>query len=206
MLLGHSKQVNCLFVSGKSLFSGSHDRTIKEWDIESGICKRTFSKNENWVTCIFATQNFLFASGFEQNIIIYDLKSGNKVKTLKGHQKKVVGIVMSENDILYSASSDGVLRAWDIDSGECMKMYHYKDAIFSIEIYKNYLFSTLYSEVTVLDLDTDQTLPSFVGISSFTIEEETMCGWNRIKSCFEFIDMKVNIIILMIVPFSFIFY
>lgn len=192
VLSGHTKQVNCLFIFGKYLYSGSSDRTIKEWDIETGICKRTFNKNENWVTCIHVTKNFLFASGYEQNILIYDLKSGNKLNTLKGHQKKIVSLIVTENDILYSASSDGVLRSWDIDSGECMKMYHYKDSIASIEIYKNYLLTTLYSEVTVLDIETDQVLPSFVGISSFTIEDDTMCGWNRIKSCFEFIDIKVR--------------
>jgi len=41
---GHSCEVNCLALSpdGKTLISASSDRTVKEWDILTGYCRKTF--------------------------------------------------------------------------------------------------------------------------------------------------------------------
>jgi WD40 repeat protein len=194
LLLGHTKPINCIFVVGKTLYSGGNDRTVREWDIEQSICKRTFDKNDNWITCIVVTTHLMICSGYEQNINIFDLKSGNKIKVLKGHQKRVVGVCVSEIGILYSASMDGVIRFWDLDSGECLKMFHCKEAIFGISIVDHLLYCTLYSEVFVLDPDSDHKCIPFVGISNFYISADgtLLCGWNRNKSSFDFVDIKTH--------------
>ena len=39
---GHTNDVNSVFVSGNNLFSGSYDKTIKQWDIITGGLIRTY--------------------------------------------------------------------------------------------------------------------------------------------------------------------
>ncbi|KAJ8305718.1 hypothetical protein KUTeg_016263 [Tegillarca granosa] len=48
---GHTKKVSCLSLSfdGTQLVSGSHDNTVKVWDVYSGQCIKTLSHKEGFV-------------------------------------------------------------------------------------------------------------------------------------------------------------
>lgn len=147
------------------------------------------------------TDHLLICSGFEQSINIYDLKvrkfaqkqSTNKIKSLKGHNKRVVGLCLDDFGILYSASIDGMIRAWDLDKNTTLKILYCKEAIYSMTIQNNILYCGLYSEVFCHDIENGSKIQPFPGISSFFIGQNSiLIGWNRPKYRFEFIDMKTR--------------
>jgi hypothetical protein len=195
------KQVTCLCFDGYSLFSAGHDRTIIEWDTRTSEKIHIYHGNLNWINNLLVTQEFLISSGYEQVIHIYDRKNGKIIKTLKGHSKRIVGMCFNEDDgLLFSASLDGHVRSWDIDSGEGINVFQSNQAIFNISIHQNLLYCTMYSEVLIWNIDKQKCETPLVGISNFMIDNDTLVGWNRMTSKFEFIDINTRNVIHSVKP------
>ena len=91
-LVGHDHSVSQIKVLENSQFavSVSRDCTIKFWDLEQQMCKRTLSDDEHeWLRCIDANESYIVTAGNDTRVWVYDLKkilssnndgkSGNKV-------------------------------------------------------------------------------------------------------------------------------
>ncbi|KAL6419900.1 hypothetical protein ACFW04_004403 [Cataglyphis niger] len=134
---GHSKAVLTICVTSDLLFSGSKDRTVKVWDLETGIESMTLSGHPNNVVAVkySATHRLLFSVSAAY-VKVWDLRAGSCVKTLFSSGQTQTGpIALSTpsrmlqvpvgettiNDLalsldeqeLYTASSDKV-RIWDL--------------------------------------------------------------------------------------------
>lgn len=57
----------------------------------------------------------LAVAGEMHTIALYSTTSGQLVANLEGHTSRVKGLALSpDNKLLFSASSDGAIRAWDL--------------------------------------------------------------------------------------------
>ncbi|XP_032663629.1 kinesin-like protein KIF21A isoform X2 [Odontomachus brunneus] len=135
---GHSKAVLTVCVTTDLLFSGSKDRTVKVWDLETGIESLTLSGHPNNVVAVrYSAVNQLLFSVSAAYVKVWDLRAGNNcIKTLLSSGQTQSGpIALSTpsrtlqlpvgettiNDLvlsldeqeLYTASSDKV-RIWDL--------------------------------------------------------------------------------------------
>ncbi|XP_018357316.1 PREDICTED: kinesin-like protein KIF21A isoform X2 [Trachymyrmex septentrionalis] len=135
---GHSKAVLTICVTSDLLFSGSKDRTVKVWDLETGIESSSFSGHPNNVVAVkYSAVHQLLFSVSAAYVKIWDLRSGNNcIKTLFSSGQTQAGpIALSTpsrmlqvpvgettiNDLalslneqeLYTAASDKV-RIWDL--------------------------------------------------------------------------------------------
>ena len=79
-LSGHTGQVGCLTFSsdGKSLVSGSHDGTVKLWDMQTGGAVRTFHGQHDWFLSVSISADCTrIASGSDAGrIFLWDTKTG----------------------------------------------------------------------------------------------------------------------------------
>ena len=134
-------------------------------------------------------------------------QNGEKVQCLRGHRKRIIGMCKSDDGILYTASADGTVREWDMDvrhlkvmvltcwqSGECFHSYSCREQIFSVALYKNMLCCSMHQEVYCWDVENHENILPFVGISTFTVCEDKMIGWNRSTKSFEFWDINVSLL------------
>ncbi|KAJ8673461.1 hypothetical protein QAD02_004723 [Eretmocerus hayati] len=135
---GHSKAVLSICVTDDLLFSGSKDRTVKVWDLNTGIESTTLSGHPNNVVVVkYSTEHRLLFSVSAAYVKVWDLRAGNTcVKTLfSSGQAQSGSLTLSTpsrtlqmpvgecaiNDLalglndreLYTASSDKV-RIWDL--------------------------------------------------------------------------------------------
>ena len=62
-----------------------------------------------------------FTGGFFKELFkeFLTLPSGTQIATLQGHTQSVFCLIVHKN-ILYSGSYDGTIRAWNLDTNECI--------------------------------------------------------------------------------------
>ena len=75
--------------------SGSCDKTVKVWNMETGILLHNFTGHSNKVRTIsFSGIGDYLASGAEDKTVrIWNINSGMCVHILKGHTKSVINVV-----------------------------------------------------------------------------------------------------------------
>lgn len=76
-LVGHDHSVSQIKVLPQSQFavSVSRDCTIKFWDLEQQMCKRTLVDDEHeWLRCVDASETLMVASGNDARVWVYDLQ------------------------------------------------------------------------------------------------------------------------------------
>jgi len=112
---------------GMRMLSASLDHTIKEWDLQSGACLRTFEGNASGVSsAVYSSGNMrmLSASG-DHTIKEWDLKSGICLRTFVGHTDGVRSVDYSpDGKRMLSASWDKTIKEWDLETGVCLRTFN----------------------------------------------------------------------------------
>ena len=110
-LVGRSHAVRCLALSSTSLFSGSFDGSIQEWDIQSGECRRTFKGHSDWVLCIALSPTSLFSGSADTSIKIWDVQSGECRRTIKAHSDCVFCFALSSGSLFSGSAHNSPSRS-----------------------------------------------------------------------------------------------
>ncbi len=102
---------------GKTLASGSWDRTVRLWDVDTGNAITTLVGHTDWVwSVVFSPDGKTLASGSDDNTVrLWDVHTGNAITTLVGHTDWVFSVVFSpDGSSLASGSEDGTILLWDM--------------------------------------------------------------------------------------------
>jgi hypothetical protein len=87
--LGHSDIINSVVYSGdgKKILSASDDQTIKEWNVESGLCLKTFTGHGNTVNSALYSGDGkkILSASWDKTIKEWDVASGQCLKTYKAN-------------------------------------------------------------------------------------------------------------------------
>ncbi|CAI9765823.1 unnamed protein product [Fraxinus pennsylvanica] len=118
---GHRNAVYCAIFdrSGRYVITGSDDRLVKIWSMETAYCLASCRGHEGDITDLAVNfNNTLVASASNDCIIrIWRLPDGLPISVLRGHTGAVTAIAFSPrpNAVyqLLSSSDDGTCRIWD---------------------------------------------------------------------------------------------
>jgi Tol biopolymer transport system component len=98
---------------------------MKLWDLNSGKQSAVFTGHADMVYHVaYSAQARLAATriAFGRTIHLWDLETDKEVRTLTGHTEWITCAVFSgDGKRLLSASYDGTLRIWDVQSGQELK-------------------------------------------------------------------------------------
>ncbi|KAL1359050.1 hypothetical protein HN51_004293 [Arachis hypogaea] len=116
---GHRNAVYCAILdrSGRYVITGSDDRLVKIWSMETAYCLASCRGHEGDITDLaVSSNNALVASSSNDCIIrVWRLPDGLPISVLRGHTGAVTAIAFSPRTVyhLLSSSDDGTCRIWD---------------------------------------------------------------------------------------------
>lgn len=122
---GHKEAINMVQYSptGKHIYSASEDKSIKMWDVATGIDVNTFNAHEAGVNCIFLSKDgkTLLSGDKNGKIIVWDALKGEVLTTIDGHEGGVNTAKLStDGQMIVSGGEDELLKLWTIQ-GDSIK-------------------------------------------------------------------------------------
>ena len=92
---GHTNSVETVAVhptKPNTIASGSHDHTIKLWDINSGKNLNKFEGHAHgvWSIAFHPSGNVIASGSPDSTVRTWDAKSGKKINLLKGFERRVI--------------------------------------------------------------------------------------------------------------------
>jgi RNA polymerase sigma factor (sigma-70 family) len=114
---------------GKRLFTGSHDKTARMWDMNTGKTIMEFKGHAGWVNSVAVSPNGkLLATGSEDwSVRLWDVERGIMLRKLTdkvvvtnaGNQEAVHAVAFSpDGKTLAVANNENRLRLWDVATGK----------------------------------------------------------------------------------------
>jgi WD40 repeat protein len=124
---GHTAAVRCLTFSsdGKSLISGSCDKTVKLWDVQTGGVVKTFYGHTEYIQCVSISVDCTrIASGsWGKTICLWDIQTGDHLCIIE-QQHNIVHVSFSPINPQYIISiADNKVWQWDVNGHQIPPTY-----------------------------------------------------------------------------------
>ena len=104
---------------GRRIVSGSGDKTLKVWDLESHQELASLSGHSSSVYAVaFSPDGRRIVSGSgDKTLKVWDLESHQELASLSGHSSLVYAVAFSpDGRRIVSGSNDNTLKVWDLES------------------------------------------------------------------------------------------
>lgn len=113
----HTNTIYCLQLytypgtGNQVLFTGSKDRTIKEWDLTTGVVLRTIEGvHEGSVLSICVYGDYLASAGSDSKVVVWDLVQNRVAKVIDDHEDSVLCVRFDDARLVSCSKGEGLLE------------------------------------------------------------------------------------------------
>ncbi|EIW51804.1 WD40 repeat-like protein [Trametes versicolor FP-101664 SS1] len=146
----HSNTIYCLQLytypetGTQVLFTGSKDRTIREWDLATGAVIRVLDGvHESSVLSICVHRGLLASASSDRRVVIWDLAKSVPLKIIRDHEDSVL-CVRFDDHRLVSCSKDRTVRTYLFGVSDITRQHvlgAHRAAVNAVAISGNYIVS-----------------------------------------------------------------
>uniref|UniRef100_A0A673HMM0 Pleiotropic regulator 1 n=1 Tax=Sinocyclocheilus rhinocerous TaxID=307959 RepID=A0A673HMM0_9TELE len=105
--------------------TGSHDTTIRLWDLVAGKTRATLTNHKKSVRAlVLHPRQYTFASGSPDNIKQWKCPDGNFIQNLSGHNAIINTLAVNSDGVLVSGADNGTIHMWDWRTGYNFQRIH----------------------------------------------------------------------------------
>ena len=187
-LQGHLDAVLCIAVSKRRLISGSMDRSIRIWDINTGRSIHKLYGHMGGVRCLSFKRDLLVSGSWDMQVMIWDLVKFERLIVLSGHRGSVSCVEFNERYIV-TGSHDKTLRIWYKTGFVPHKIIHgHSKAITCLTIDGcNVLSGSSDKTIRLSSMETGECLQVFDGLQehvlSLSVRSDLIISGNGIGQC-----------------------
>jgi WD40 repeat protein len=125
-LEGHTHWVLAVAVSpdGRTIVSGSDDRTVKVWEAESGRLLRSLEGHTGGVNAVAVSPDgrTIVSGSDDRTVKVWEAESGRLLRSLEGHTDLVRAVAVSpDGRTIVSGSDDRTVKVWEAESGRLLR-------------------------------------------------------------------------------------
>ena len=138
---GHTNAVMCLQFSETLshpafpvLITGSCDRTIRVWNLESGVELHCLRGHTRAVRALQFDEVKLITGSMDSTLKVWDWRRGKCIKTLSGHTEGVVCLNFDSN-VLASGSVDSTIKVWNLRTGGAFTLRGHSDWVNAVQLW-----------------------------------------------------------------------
>jgi WD40 repeat protein len=151
------------------VISGSDDKTLKVWNLETGQEKSTLTGHRDWVCAVAVTpdgKHVISGSG-DKTLKVWNLETGQEKSTFTGHRISVSAVAVTSNGkYVISGSGDKTLKVWNLETGqEKSTLTGHSDSVSAVAVTPNgkYVISGSWDNILkVWNLETGKGIFSFI--------------------------------------------
>jgi len=120
-LVGHTNVVEAVAVTpdGRHIVSGSWDKTLKVWDLESGRELTILKGHTEFIKAVVITPDGkrVISGSQDKTLRVWDLENDRELAVLRGHTSYVNAVAITpDGKRVISGSMDKTLKVWDLGS------------------------------------------------------------------------------------------
>ena len=143
--IGHTQAVDCVetTIEGDTIISGSFDKTIRVWNLETGNCKYILKGHIGSIRAVAVSHNGKIISGSDDKTLrLYDLETGSFIKEFSGHMGVVKSVAISHDGLwAISGSFDRTVRIWELNKP--FREYEFRKHIYRVTSLSLYEYKSL---------------------------------------------------------------
>lgn len=134
-LRGHTDGVMCVQFDEilKIVVTGSFDKTVRVWDLETGQLRQTLTGHSRCVRALQFDDAKLVTGSMDHCLKIWNYQTGQCIRTLEGHTGGVLSLHF-DSRIMASGSTDHTIRVWNFEVSECCTLLGHTEWVNSVRI------------------------------------------------------------------------
>lgn len=137
---GHFGGVWAFMFNENTLATGSIDKTVRIWNVNTGSCQMILKGHKSTVRTVKITGSFVISGGRDGDIRVWNT-NGDCIFTLRGHKESVRCIDVDE-DYLISGSYDGSVLLWNFKTGKLIRrLLKHSLRVYCVIITQDYMAS-----------------------------------------------------------------
>jgi len=140
----HNVSDVCWSADSALLLSGSFDHTMRLWDVARSECLSCFEVGRAFVLSVaLHSSDVCSAAASSGQLLQFDRRRGDKPILSLQNDCLINSIALSGDHTVLSGDKRGVLKAWDLRTGGCLRQQPLGDPQVTLGLYTRYSFISL---------------------------------------------------------------